>query len=187
MRYAIDVSNYSGEPTLDTLRALVCSENITKIAIACEFNETYNTWYDLATRCRVEIDAYLVLYPDAGDYAQQVQQYAMQLLSRPPATFWLDIEAIANQPDHTPDNIQNALNGAFNLGYPTGIYTSHSYWNQIGNPQFGRQVRLWNANWDDIPGGFDVNFGGWLRAAGKQYISGHTSYGLTVDLDVWES
>ena len=185
MRYGLDVSNFSGTPTLEAVRALVCSENITDLAIAAEFPDTYATWYDLAQLCNVNRRAWLVLYPDAGDYGQQVAQYAMQFLNRPPSSFWLDIEAIDGQPPHTADNIQAALNAAFNLGYPVGIYTAEAYWQSIGNPQFGRQVRLWVAHYDNIPGNFDVNFGGWLRAAGKQYAASHQSYGLTVDLDVW--
>lgn len=186
MKYAIDVSNFSGTPTLETLSALVNSERIERIGIAIQFPDTYRLWYELAARLGLEIHAWLYLYEPLG-WEQQLDDAIAQLSKRPAKALWLDMEDQRWQV--TQPDIDGALSLVEAAEQPTGIYTAPGIWRSYGNPWAGERCPLWLAKWIDREPSetdFDVAFGGWERASMVQYRPEFTSYGLTVDLNVYE-
>lgn len=186
MKYCIDVSNFSGTPTLGALSELVNSERLERIAIGCEFADTYAAWYDLAHQLGLEIDAWLYLYDPTG-WQDAIGAALAQFGTRPPRALWLDIEdtrwSIAQ------GDIDGALDRLDGYGIEHGIYTAPGLWAGYGNPWAGERTALWLAKWvnrEPLEADFDVQFGGWERASMVQYRAEFVSYGLTVDLNAYE-
>lgn len=183
MIHGFDVSNFTTVPDKATLEALCNSEHFERILIGSQFIDTFNTWYELAKQVGLDVYGWLYLYNrDSRSYAQQVLDNIRQLPTNDIKKFYLDVEDTKLPLPSEPDIIE-ALQVT---SIPHGIYTGAWYWPMIGNPQCGQYTSLWVANYDNNPNGFDVNFGGWLRAECKQYAGNYTSYGMTIDLDSWD-
>lgn len=185
MILGMDVSNYSGTPTRENVAALVNSQNIGRVIIACQFPATFQSWYTVCQELGLGIEAYIYLY-NTTPYAAQVIDAENAIAGSGIDRLWLDIED-----DTSPVDLASELAAIAQAGVqtPLGIYTSAGYWTAHGNPQAGSHYPLWNASWND-GASFDLNlvapYGGWLRARCKQYAAGYQSYGLSVDLDVWD-
>lgn len=179
----MDVSNFSGTPTVENVGAVAHSQAITRVTIAAQFAETFDAWKQVCEALGLEYDAYVYLYNDGrGDYPAQTQWALSNIAGSKARGLWLDLED-QNPPTDWVAQAQAALETWHGW---TGIYTSPGYWAQNGNPQLGASCPLWVASWGTPPQDTGVEFGGWLRARGKQYAGGFQSYGLSFDLNWWD-
>lgn len=178
---AIDISNYSGIPTVEQFQQVkalgydlvICGTQMIQI--------TEQQWAN-AIEAGLEVDFYHFLYFDGLDV--QRLQYAHQWPK--PRMMWVDCEYQTT--DAMPVNvINNVLQMLHVLDVPLGIYTAAWWWiPQMGDATFFKDLPLWDADYDGIENFDDfVHFGGWEKPYMKQYAGDQHVAGILCDLNVY--
>lgn len=191
MKYGFDVSNYVPAPDAVTFSAICYSERIQRAVLACD-PQTLDEWYPLVQSRNLELDVYYYM-KNQENFETEIQNAANFLsnagIARTQvANFWLDVEDSAT-PAPTFLQLSQAIGYAKQLFNPAdvGIYTSEYLWSTYNNPQVGSLCKLWLANWNlKEPWVFGVWFGGWVRASGIQYAGDYQTFGVTMDMSVWD-
>jgi len=101
---------------------------------------------------------------------------------------WLDIEIEAWSGDKAANVrfIQGLIQGCKNNGVPCGVYTNEYNWSTITGGWTGASdLPLWYAHYDGVESCSDfAPFGGWSRAAKKQWKGNVALCGGLVDLNI---
>lgn len=186
-----DVSNYSGYPVPDTVRTLRNRFGLQRCSIGLQNLDIAAAWASACAAEAVDIEAYVETYNDtplstqlsAPDVVTWLQRYR-------PAWVNVTLEDVnAPRPDAgaIADGLA-ALRDSYGAGRPC-LYTASWYWD--GNPDLdvSALAPLWAAVYTNRPPlvdtGFDVGFGGWVRARCVQYAGNVTLLGVSMDLDAW--
>ena len=191
MKYGFDVSRYVPAPSQETFDAICYSERIQRAVLACD-EQTIGEWLSLVQARNLELDVYLYLsnqsyfIEDIDNAAAILSQASLDRTKI--ATFWLDVE---DESTPTPTFVQLSQAIAhvkqLNISADVGIYTRSSYWLGIGNPQLGTLCKLWTADYSaNELFTFNVWFGGWVRASGIQFAGNYETFGVTLDMSVWD-
>lgn len=199
MPLAIDVSNYSGPIEGDRARALL-DAGVRRVVVGTQYpRPPYPPGVAhrqvpalLEAGLEVHIYVYLWLAADGGmqvrDALARVQRWSGRL-----GGLWLDVEdttAEALSPAERLAAVRAAIEAARDAApaIPTGIYTARWYWREaMADTDACSSLPLWVAQYDGQRDLAFTPFGGWQRAAMKQYAVDTSIAGVpNVDLDWYE-
>ena len=186
-RLAVDVSNYTGLISPDTLAGLR-SQGVVRVIVRASTERAdaisiAKQQMRMVTEAGLELDAYLWVHFSGPEPEAEVATMKQEYGSFPIRMVWLDCE---EQVPNGTDAIQIIERYAAVLqGAPVGIYTNRGWWTQsTGNTDRFSTYPLWDANWTETPPPPFVAYGGWERPAMVQYQA--NAGGTAVDFSIIE-
>lgn len=199
MSVSIDVSNYSGEITHEQCEALK-EVGVTRVVVQI-VNErilTHRQQIPALLAAGLEVEAYVYLWFSGGpEFIRSRMNWALDEIAVFPdiRRVWLDCEQSETDnprysgPDaETAAMIRLGVSLSGERGYEVGIYTGEWWWDRFQHEvtEFS-YLPLWCAQYDRVLGLDIVPFGGWERAAMKQYEADTTVAGIpNVDVNWYE-
>jgi len=123
--------------------------------------------------------------------AQQVTSAATALKQADATfnTFWFDVEGTQYWKDvsYNQNWLNQAVTSAKSMGLKVGIYTKFKEWQTLmRNSTAFSSYPLWYANFNEVANFADFKpFGGWKKAAMKQYTGDTSSCSVSVDLNYY--
>jgi GH25 family lysozyme M1 (1,4-beta-N-acetylmuramidase) len=173
MPFGVDVSNFQGELTQDTiasLKAQSCSFVVVQAITGADGVSYTRQQLQAAVSAGFEVQGYVWCFP--GDTQASIEQRLHLFDGFPITQLWLDVE----QAGVTVDDVNRVLPccDAY-IGGKTHIYTGKWFFDQMGwsGQALWSDRLLWDAHYDGDPDP-DSNFasyGGWQRCEMKQYLS----------------
>lgn len=192
--FAVDISNWSGEITLENVRCWKRND-VTRVIIGTQ-NEVI-TRQQIAAITNVggvELEAYVYLYDNYIAFADQVDEAIRRFYGYPVRRLWLDCEfATSAPPDVVVERIQRAIDACRVAGIPYGIYTGQWWWVPTTNNSTAfAHESLWFANYPtpppekNVPQSLRAGFGGWHDGVMRQYRGTTSLCDVNVDYNWYE-
>lgn len=193
MLFGIDFSPtyVGGVPDVAVFRALRSTYGLQRAIIACGNEAQFAIWADTALQAGWTVEAYLEL-PNGVALPGRIAALADTLLGMQAGRLWIAYED-TSEPLPTQAAVEDAIAAGNAVGLPRdcGIYTALWYWPARLSVNVSHVAPLWTANYTKSPPpydtAFDVNYGGWVRAAAVQYAGDVQLMGYNVDLNVWDT
>ena len=182
---AIDISNYTGYLSAETLQAWKDAGIVTVIVRAStESQEKRSIARQQLKACYAAgftIQAYMWLYFDGSNPIQQMLDALNVCAGYPVHLMWIDCEDTC---DLTTEDVIATIQQAVDASTITvGVYTGGWWWkDKTGNTDTFSYLPLLDADYDDNQslGNFS-QYGGWTHRS-KQYAGNVNLGGVTVDL-----
>ena len=133
------------------------------------------------------VDIYMFPCPKCGNPAKQIRDMITNLNGARFGTLWLDIEGTEYWTDQASNRrfFDGLVQQAQSMGLNIGVYTSLVQWKPImGDYHAGSAFPLWYARYNGKHSYSDFSpFGGWKKAAMKQYLGDYKLCGYDTDLN----
>lgn len=197
--FAVDISNWSGEISVETvdrwhdagvLRVIVGTQNERITRQQMSMIDLFSGAPGLDYGREVEIQAYVFLYDQWRDFADQVEEAVRRYAGFPVTKLWLDCEfATTAPPDVVVARIQNAVDYCKRKGINYGIYSANWWWQPMtDNSKEFSHIDLWNSRYYDLPPCHTImsmapGYGGWKVCQMWQYRGTTEFCGVTVDFN----
>lgn len=191
----IDVSNYTG--AIDAARAeALHAAGVRRAVVGTQYpappypSGVAHAQIPALLDAGIEVQAYVYLWL-AEDTAAQVRAAVQRLAPWQGriARLWLDVEDTSAPAQSPPQRVQAVRAAVAACGpFAPGIYTGAWWWRpHTADTHAFAQLPLWVAQYDGERNLDFSPFGGWTRAAMKQYAGSATFAGVPhVDLDWYE-
>jgi len=185
---AVDISNYGGELSADTVSAWK-DAGITRVivGVARDTNLAHRQ-LRAAADGGMEVQAYCYMYPDSGPDTL-LERVAIASHDITLSRVWVDFEEDGlGQQEAVCTWIQRCLEAAEGR-WPgkVGVYTGRWWWvPYTGNTERFCHYPLWVAQQDGDASLSFAPFGGWQECAVKQYTNTTEFCGYSVDLNFYE-
>ena len=186
--HALDVSKYTGLVTQEEWTAAQ-SRGYTLAIVGAWHGTTdnpnaQNTLYN-ARQVGMTVAAYTVLNAEDGSQSVHEAFRACGDQAEHLAFMALDVEVMGL----THKIFNDARNSLVSADVKGCVYTRYSFWHdQLGNPRWGSDLPLWDADYNDGPNlVLDRPYGGWTvdKVIGKQYQGSTSRLGFNADLSVF--
>ena len=188
---AVDISNFSGVPTIEQAQAL--RDVARNVIVGCQDPVIAKQQVEVCRGACLGVDLYA--QPSLGsnlfDIVGRADKVALDTgLDKKNSRLWLAFD-MTPPSDMSPDFfigwLARFVRLASLLGFNVGIYTSRNKWlDFMGNNSEFYTYPLWYADYDGIDNmvGY-VGFGGWFIPTIKQYAKNVQIDGFNVDLNVY--